>query len=118
MKYRKEKLNAIRFFLAQIDGPGLIVRNRVIGLRDFRTDAAKTLFDNPFSTDDKAIYVLGRLCEWADVIFPEDWEDFATPDAIAELANFIEKKPYIKPEKTEYIKKCAYLQSARVQFEK
>lgn len=118
MKYRKEKLNAMRFFLAQTSDPGIIVRERVINLRGFRTDAAKELFSNPFSTDDKAIYVLGRLCDWADVIFPDDWEDFATPSAIGELANFLQKKPYNKPEKTEYTARRVYLQMARVQFEK
>ena len=116
MKYRKEKLNAMRFFLAQKSEPGLTVRERVMRLRNFRTDAAEELFLNPFSTDDKAIYVLGRLCDWADVIFPDNWEMFATPKGVEELAKIINKQPYDLPEASSYTERCAYLQQLKLSY--
>lgn len=116
LKYRKEKLNAMRFFLAQKSEPGLTVRERVMRLRNFRTDAAEELFNNPFSTDDKAIYVLGRLCDWADVIFPDNWEMFATPKGVEELAKIINKQPYNLPDASSYTERCAYLQQLKLNY--
>ena len=114
--YNKSKLNAARYFLAQSTEEGLIVRNRIIRLRSFRTEAAVNLFNNPFSTGTKEVYVLEKICEWADIVFPEDWDLYATPSGVKELAKAILKESYASPEATTYEQRRALLQQCKEDF--
>lgn len=114
--YNKSKLNAIRFFLAQSTEDGLIVRDKVINLRSFRTEAAEKLFNDPFSTGTKEVYVLEKICEWADIILPEDWDLYATPNGVKELAKAVLKKPHGSPEVTTYEQRRAVLQQCKKDF--
>ena len=116
MRYNKSKLNAIRFFLAQTDGDGLEVRKKIMRMREFRTEAAQNIFNNPFLTGDREIYVLGRICAWADVVLPKDWELYATFNGVKELAKAIRKEPYAKPEDKTYTERRIMLQQCKNTF--
>lgn len=116
MVYNKEKLNAIRFFLAQTSGTGVALRNKIIRMREFRTEAASRLYDNPFLTSDKEIYVLSKISEWADKVFPAKWELYATYDGIPELVKAINHEPYTPAEDVDYEKRRAILQQCKSDF--
>lgn len=116
MVYNKEKLNAVRFFLAQTEGEGREVRAKLIRMREFRTDAAKRLYDNPFITDEKAIYVLTRIAEWADITLPKDWELYATPEGVIQLAKALKHEPYALPVVATYSERKCYLQQSKNSF--
>ena len=116
MVYNKEKLNAIRFFLAQTSGAGVALRNKIIRMREFRTEAARRLYDNPFLTSDKEIYVLSKISEWADKIFPDKWELYATYEGIPELVKALNHQPYTPAEDVDYGKRRAILQQCKATF--
>lgn len=116
MQYNKEKLNAIRFFLAQTSGDGVMLRNKIIRMREFRTEAANRLYANPFLTGDKEIYVLSKICEWADIIFPANWELYATYEGITELIKAINHKPYTPAEDVGYARRRVILQQCKADF--
>lgn len=116
MVYNKEKLNAIRFFLAQTSGDGVALRNKIIRMREFRTEAASRLYENPFLTSDKEIYVLSKISEWADKLFPDKWELYATYEGISELVKAINHEPYTPVEDVDYAKRRAILQQCKAEF--
>lgn len=116
MVYNKEKLNAIRFFLAQTSGAGVALRNKIIRMREFRTEAASRLYNNPFLTSDKEIYVLSKISKWADIVFPDKWELYATYEGISELVKAINHEPYKPAEDVGYEKRRAILQQCKVEF--
>lgn len=116
MVYNKEKLNAIRFFLAQTSGDGVALRNKIIRMREFRTEAASRLYNNPFLTSDKEIYVLAKICEWADILFPKNWELYATYDGISELVKALNHEPYTPVEDIGYESRRAILQQCKADF--
>ena len=116
MVYNKEKLNAIRFFLAQTSGDGVALRNKIIRMREFRTEAASRLYKNPFLTSDKEIYVLSKISEWADIVFPDKWELYATYEGISELVKAINHEPYTPAEDVGYEKRRAILQQCKADF--
>ena len=116
MVYNKEKLNAIRFFLAQTSGAGVALRNKIIRMREFRTEAASRLYDNPFLTSDKEIYVLSKISKWADIVFPANWELYATYEGIPELVKAINHEPYTPAEDVGYEKRRAILQQCKSNF--
>lgn len=116
MKYNKEKLNAIRFFLAQKSGDGLVLRNKIIRMREFRTEAATRLYENPFLTSDKEIYVLSKICEWADIVFPEKWELYATYEGLPELIKALNHEAYTPVEDVGYAKRRVILQQCKADY--
>lgn len=116
MKYKKDKLNAMRYYLAQLSEPGIEIRNKVINMREFRTKAAERLYQNPFLTGDKEIYVLTKLCEWADIIFPPNWELYATEEGIVELIKALKHEPYTPVTDTGYTARRVRLQQCKTDF--
>ena len=116
MVYNKEKLNAIRFFLAQTSGEGVALRNKIIRMREFRTESARRLYENPFLTSDKEIYVLSKISKWADIVFPDKWELYATYEGISELVKALNHEPYKPAEDVGYEKRRAILQQCKSEF--
>lgn len=90
----KAKISAVRYFLAQTSPELQIVREKFINIRSFRTKKAREVLDNPFTVDHKCLYVLDRIAQWADVVFKFKWWLYANDDAVQELANYLNGKPF------------------------
>lgn len=90
----RDKIHAVRYFLALTDPKLAPLRDKFIHMREFRTQRAKEVFENPFATGHQHIYVLSRIAEWADVVFKCKWWLYCGPELDKELLKCLNKQPF------------------------